>query len=136
MKEKKDKIRGLKDLQAAIQNLEEKRVALEAGIGEDFQVLQQSLKPSAIIKNTLHELKGSSDLGKGILRFAMALGAGYFSKRLISGKSAGMAKKAMGAAIQYAMMALVTKKTGAKETTSSDGSSFRVKRLLRQLLSI
>ncbi len=114
MKEKKEKITGLKDLQQELQKLEARRVALESGISDDFKVILQDLKPSTLIKNTFREVGSSSDLGKMVVRLALGLGVGYFSKRLITRKSAGMWGKAIGAALQYGMMALVARKSGHK----------------------
>lgn len=135
MKENKEKITGLKDLHAEIQRLESRKVALESGIRDDFQVIVEDLKPSTIIKNTLRGLRGSPDFSKGILRLAMALGAGYVSKKLITGKSAGMLGKVMGTAIQFGVMALAGKGSGTEDTSTPTGSGVRFKKILKKLFS-
>ena len=135
IKAKKEKITSLKDLHQTIETLETRRIALESDIKNDFQKIQEELKPSRIIKNTFRELRGSSDISKGILQFAIALAAGYFSKRLLVGKSAGMLKKVMGTALQYGMMALVARKADPRDLPPEGEAMTKGRRLLRKLFS-
>ena len=79
----------------------------------------EDLKPTNILKNTLHEVQQSTPLNHNLLKVAIGLGAGYFSRKLIVGNSAGFAKKALGAALQFGITSFVAK----KEDVSIDGVS-------------
>jgi hypothetical protein len=59
------------------------------------------------------------------------LGAGFFSKKLLVGKSAGMLKKTLGIALQYGIAALVAKK---KDKEEKSGSDTKRKNLLEKIL--
>ena len=130
--EKLGKISSVADLKQAVEKLEQKRVLLEEGIKEDVHSILEGLRPSNILKNTVHHLKESGEIRNNLLMIALGLGAGYFSKRLLVGKSAGVLKKTLGTALQYGIAALVSRKKNKEE--KSDRNPKR-KNLFGKILS-
>ena len=126
-------INSVAELDMAIKRLERKKLLLEENLKDDFHSLLQSLKPTNILKNTIHEVQESPELKHNLFKVALGLGAGYFSRKLVVGKSAGIVKKALGAALQYGITTFVAKKNGTEE--ESDPRS-KKKNLFKRILSI
>jgi len=126
-------INSVAELDMAIKRLERKKLLLEENLKDDFQSLLQSLKPTNILKNTIHEVQESPELKHNLFKVALGLGAGYFSRKLVVGKSAGIVKKALGAALQYGITTFVAKKNGKEEES---GPRSKKKNLFKRILSI
>lgn len=120
------------DLSIAIKRLERKCQILEEELKDDFYTILESLKPTNILKNTLHEIQESTPLKQNLLKVALGLGAGYFSRKLVIGKSAGIVKKALGAALQYGITNFIAK----KDDTEIDEYQPKRKNLLQRILSV
>ncbi|MEP7079144.1 MAG: hypothetical protein ABI784_00375 [Ginsengibacter sp.] len=128
-------IANTSDLSEAIRKLEVKRSLQEEGIREHAHDLLVSLKPTNIIKHTLGEVQESTSLKHNLLKVAIGLGAGYFSRKMIVGKSAGIVKKALGAAVQYGLTNFIAKKPDHDNDNTSYNSKPK-KSILKRLLSI
>ena len=128
------KINSLSELDMAIKRLERKRLLMEENLKDDFHTLLESLKPSNILKNTIHEVQESPELKHNLFRVALGLGAGYFSRKLVMGKSAGILKKALGTALQYGITNFVAKKNDTEEENGQPRS--KKKSLFKRILSI
>ena len=76
--EKLEAIANTTDLSVAIKRLERKRQRLEEELKDDFHTILQELKPTNLLKNTLHEIQESTPLKHNLLKVALGLGAGYF----------------------------------------------------------
>ena len=127
-------VSGTKDLEAAIKKLERKRMLMEEDLKDHFHVVLEDLKPANILKNTLHEVQESTPLKSNLLKIALGLGAGYFSRKLVVGKSTGLLKKALGTALQFGITQFVArKKDGDDENNFS--TQPKKKNLLRRILS-
>lgn len=130
--EKLDKIANAIDLTTAIKRLERRRMIMEEDLKDEFHVMLESLKPANILRNTIHEVQASTELKHNILKVALGLGAGYFSRKLVIGKSAGIVKKVLGTALQYGITNFV-----AKKNHSDDGGNYpKKKNLFKRILSI
>ncbi len=130
--EKLEAIANTTDLSIAIKRLERKRQRLEEELKDDFHIILQELKPTNLLKNTLHEIQESTPLKHNLLKVALGLGAGYFSRKLMIGKSAGIVKKALGTALQYGITNFIAK----KEDTETDEYRPKKKNLFQRILSI
>ena len=124
-----------KDLATAIKRLERKRMVMEEDLQNHFHVILEDLKPANIIKNTLHEVQESIPLKHNLLKIALGLGAGYFSRKLIVGKSAGLVKKVLGTALQFGITQFVAKKNDGSGEDNFE-STPKKKNLLKRILSI
>lgn len=128
---KLEKIASTSELDTAIKRLERKRMLMEEDMKDDFHEILVGLKPTNILKHTLHEVQESVDLKHNLFKVALGLGAGYFSKQLIVGKSAGLVKKALGTALQYGITQFVaTKKQDQNGHPTAPGKKNFFKRLL------
>lgn len=119
------------DLDAAIKKLESKRELMEEDLQDQFHLILEGLKPTNILKNTLHEVQQSTTLKRNLLKVALGLGAGYFSRKLVVGKSAGLVKKALGTALQFGITQFVAKKNGSEQVDRS-----KKKNIFKRILSI
>ncbi|KAA9042194.1 hypothetical protein FW778_09325 [Ginsengibacter hankyongi] len=130
---KLEQIANVSDLNAAIKRLERKKFLLEENLKDDFHSVLESLKPANILKHTLHEVQESTELKHNLFKVALGLGAGYFSRKLVVGKSAGILKKALGTALQYGITNFISKRND-----KDDEIGFRPKRknLFKRILSI
>ncbi|MEO8854340.1 MAG: hypothetical protein ABI359_11195 [Ginsengibacter sp.] len=131
--EKLEAIANTTDLSTAIKRLERRKFIMEEDLKDHFHILLEDLKPANILRNTLHEVQESTSLKHNLLKVAIGLGAGYFSRKMVIGKSAGFVKKALGTAIQYGITNFIAKK---KEDTEEDDLYPKKKNLLQRILSI
>jgi hypothetical protein len=108
---------------------------MEEDLKDHFHSLLDTLKPKNILKNTLEEIQESTPLKHNLLKLAVGLGAGYFSRKMVIGKSAGIVKKALGTALQYGVTQFVARKD---DNVDNDVYSTQPKRksLLKRILSI
>ena len=131
--EKLEVIANTTDLSTTIKRLERRKFIMEEDLKDHFHVLLDDLKPANIIKNTLHEVQESTSLKHNLLKVAIGLGAGYFSRKMVIGKSAGFVKKALGTALQYGITNFIAKK---KDDSAEDDLYPKKKNLLQRILSI
>ena len=134
--EKLEMIANTTDLSIAIKRLERRKSVIEEGLKDDFHTLLEDLKPKNILKHTLNEVQQSTQLKHNLLKVAVGLGAGYFSRKMIVGKSAGLDKKALGTALQYGITNFVAKKSDVTEENDYSSIQPKKKNLLQRILSI
>lgn len=133
--EKLEMIANTTDLETAIKRLERRKSIMEEDLKDHMHSILESLKPSNILKTTLHEVQESTPLKHNLFKVALGLGAGYFSRKMIVGKSAGIVKKALGTALQFGITQFIAKKD---DNNSNESSSFpsKKKNLLKRIFSI
>ena len=129
------KINDFTELNAAIKRLERKRAVLEDELKDEFHQVLENLKPANILRNTIHEVQESTELKHNLFKVALGLGAGYFSRKLVIGKSAGLVKKALGTALQYGITNFVARRNG-KGDEDNHHSPSKKKNLFKKILSI
>ena len=125
-------IANTSDLDTAIKRLERKRAIMEEDLKDHVHTILETLKPANILRHTIHEVQESTELKHNLFKVALGLGAGYFSRKLIIGKSAGLVKKALGTALQYGITNFVAKKNGKEDSSYQP----RKKNLFKRILSI
>ena len=128
---KLEKIANTTDLITAIKRLERRKFVQEEDLKDRFHNLAEDLKPKNILRNTIHEVQESTALKHNLLKVALGLGVGYFSRKLMVNKSAGFVKKALGTAVQYGITNFIAK----KDNVDIDEYP-RKKNLFRRILSI
>ncbi|MGN6194863.1 MAG: hypothetical protein ACTHOB_07990 [Ginsengibacter sp.] len=132
--EKLEMIASTSDLATAIKRLERKKAVMEEDLKDHFHILLEDLKPKNILKNTIDEVQESTELKHNLFKVALGLGAGYFSRKMVVGKSAGILKKALGTALQYGVTNFVAKKEDEDENVYN--AKPKKKNLLQRILSI
>ena len=130
--EKLEIITGASDLSTAIKRLERKKILMEEDLRDHMHLILESLKPVNLLKTTLNEVQESTPLKHNLLKIAIGLGAGYFSKKMIIGKSAGFVKKALGTALQYGITNFIAKKDDNTDVYPPN----RKRNLFKRILSI
>ncbi len=133
--DKLERITGASDLATAIRRLERKKMVMEEDMKDHMHSILESLKPANVLKTTLHEVQESTPLKHNLLKIALGLGAGYFSRKMIVGKSAGLVKKALGTALQFGVTQFVAKK-GYNSDEDNNGYPQKKKSLLKRIFSI
>ena len=103
------KFRSTTDLENAIKDLEKKKSYDEEALKIQFHQTLEIFKPSNILKNTVSEVAASPTFKHNLLNVAVGLGAGYLSKKVVVGKEAGLLKRTLGTALQFAVTSLVAK---------------------------
>ncbi len=130
--EKLEMIASTSDLEVAIKRLERKRALMEEDLKDHMHDILESLKPTNILRHTIHEVQESTELKHNLFKVAVGLGAGYFSRKLVIGKSAGLVKKALGTALQYGVTNFVARKK-PKDDYAAPSTK---KNLFKRILSI
>ncbi|MDQ2718913.1 MAG: hypothetical protein M3Z26_04015 [Bacteroidota bacterium] len=134
--DKLEMIANTTDLSTAIKRLERKRAIMEEDLKDHMHNILESLKPTNILKTTLHEVQESTPLKHNLLKVAIGLGAGYFSRKMVIGKSAGIVKKALGTALQFGITQFIAKKGGSNPEDSYNQDYPKKKSLLKRVFSI
>jgi hypothetical protein len=132
--EKLENIASTSDLETAIKRLERRKMVMEEDLKDHMHIILESLRPANLLRTTVHEVQESTPLKHNLLKIAVGLGAGYFSRKMVVGKSAGIVKKALGTALQYGITNFVAKKNDAEDDSASH--SPKKKSLLKRILSI
>lgn len=130
--EKLEKIANTTDLKTAIEKLKAKTTLQENLMKDQFHDILVSLKPTNILKATIHEIQETPKLKGNLFKIALGLGAGYFSRKMLVGKSAGIVKKALGAALQYGVTQVIATKPEGNGLTHLP----KKKNLFKRILSI
>lgn len=107
------------DLHDAISTLEQKRNIQQAELEQEVADVLESLKPSNIIKNSVHNIFSSAETKSNILNSAIGLGSGLLSKKLLVGPATSVFKKAIGAAVQFGVAGLIAKNAEAIKSKGS-----------------
>lgn len=131
--QKLEKVANTTDLNTAIKKLTRKVELQEADIQDHIHTILVSLKPTNLLKTTIHEVQESTQLKHNLFKVALGLGAGYFSRKMVVGKSAGIVKKALGTVLQYGVTQFVSKKDGRE---NNNVQRTKKKNLLQRILSI
>jgi hypothetical protein len=129
---KLEKVANTTELNTAIKRLQRKVQLQESDIQDQVHTILVSLKPTNLLKTTLHEVQESTELKHNLFRVALGLGAGYLSQKMVVGKSAGLIKKALGTALQFGVTQFVSKKNNNSNTynTPPTGKKSLLKRIL------
>jgi hypothetical protein len=74
---------------------------------EQFKITYESLKPANLLKSTLKDLAGPSDLKNNLLETMVSILTGYLSNKVLVGKKSSVFKKLLGLLLQYGVTNLV-----------------------------
>ena len=99
-------------LKEAIFELEIRKKEQGRTIKEKFYIIKENLKPANIIRNTFDEVATSPRLRLNLLGAVVGLGAAYFSRRLVVGRSVNVLRKILGSVLQLGISAVVASKPG------------------------
>lgn len=97
-------------LDLAIELLEQKRDLQLMDLKNQLLATYQSVKPINILNQTLEDFKESTVVKSNLLQSVVSLAGGYFSKKLVIGKTHSTLKKLLGYALQYGVTNFIAKK--------------------------
>lgn len=97
------KIDSKASLNAAIIELEKKKILQEEELIDQYRLTRESLTPINLIKSGISKLGEMPGIGEGILKTAAGLGVGILSKKLFLGKSPTILKKLLGGVFEFAV---------------------------------
>jgi hypothetical protein len=103
-------------LKEAIFELEIKKKEQGQTIKEQFHVIKENLRPANIIRNTFEEVAASPKLRINLMGALVGLGAAYFSRKLVVGKSASTFRNILGSVLQLGISAVVASKPGVLQS--------------------
>ena len=101
------------DLKVAIKRLEQQSELQKEIVVEQFHKTYESLKPINLLKSSLNKVVRAPGVVENIINATLGLGAGVFSKKLLIGKSTGILKKLLGAAVEFGVAGLISKNSGS-----------------------
>ena len=107
---KTSKINMNATLDEAIVYLESKRERELIDLKNQVDYTIESLKPINLLNDTIASFTGNSETKQSILESILSISGGYFSKKLIMGKSNSFIKKILGYVLQYGVTSFISKK--------------------------
>ena len=93
-------INNSKELQAAIVELEKRRVIQESLLKEQFSAVKESLKPVNMIKRTISKITHTPEIRDGVLKTVAGVGLGLLTKNMFIGKAYPVVKSLFGNAVE------------------------------------
>lgn len=88
------------ELQAAIVELEKRKVIQESLLKEQFGAVKESLKPINMIKSTFSKITHTPEIRNGILKTVAGVGFGLLTKNMFIGKALPVVKSLLGTAVE------------------------------------
>lgn len=108
-------------LAEAIRLLENRRVSQEDSLKEHWELTLTNLNPITILKKSINDTFSSPDIKSILLKGAIGLATGFFTKKLIIGSSHSALKAVIGTIAQTGATSLAFKNT---DDIKSKGASF------------
>ena len=113
-------INNAADLEAAIKRLQNKGNLQKDMVIDQFKEATDSLKPINLLKSSLNKVVHAPGLVEKIIDATVGLGAGVLSKKLLIGKSTGIAKKLLGTALEFGVAGLISKNSAGIKATGME----------------
>lgn len=90
------KITNSTDLKEAIKLLEEKKIAQQELLMEEFNYTKEKLKPSNVIRNIFNQIITGPNMIRTVLITSLGLTAGYITKKYFQGLTGRLFRKIIG----------------------------------------
>tara|TARA_R110002096_G_scaffold431563_1_gene646970 strand:- start:10218 stop:10547 length:330 start_codon:yes stop_codon:yes gene_type:complete len=97
------------ELEARIMALENKQKVQFSVLKTELNHAYLQLKPSKLLSRAIEDIKETPKAKKNLFEVLISVAGGYFSKRLIVGKSNSMFKSLFGYTIQYLSTKVISK---------------------------
>lgn len=102
-------------LDRAIAELELQRTLKFLELKQQLNLTYESIKPINILKQSLVDFKESTDVKSNLFQSVISIAGGYFSKKLLVGKSHSTFKKIVGYIVQYGVTNFISKKVDSNQ---------------------
>ncbi|MDO7171923.1 hypothetical protein [Mariniflexile sp. AS56] len=116
MKKPKNQIELLND---AMVLLEKRRRMEYEDLRLQFHETTEAFRPINIFNQTVKDFRQSPDVKTNLLETILSISGGYFSKKIIVGKSSSLVKRVLGYALQYAVTNFISKKVGTEKDSEA-----------------
>ncbi len=103
------KITNALELEQEIAFLELQQAEDLTALKDQFRATYESLKPINLILNSIKDISSAPDLKGNLLNSALAIGIGYFSKKVWVGGTINPLKQIAGTLLQFGVTNLVSK---------------------------
>jgi hypothetical protein len=103
------KITNAFELEQEIAFLEIQQAEDLTALKDQFRATYESLKPINLILNSLKDISSAPDLKGNLLNTALAIGAGFLSKKALVGGTINPFKQLAGTLLQLGVTSLVSK---------------------------
>ncbi|MFI0428222.1 hypothetical protein [Mariniflexile sp. HMF6888] len=110
MKKSKNQIESLND---AMVLLEKRRRKEYEDLKLQFYETSESFRPINIFNQAVRDFREFPEVKTNLFETILSVTGGYFSKKIIVGKSNSFIKKISGYVLQYAVTNFISKKVGA-----------------------
>ena len=104
-------INNSQDLDAAIIELEKRKVIQESILKEQFHAVKESMKPLNFIKRQFSKLTHTPEIRDGVFKTVAGVGIGLLTKNTLLGRTIPLVKSLFGEAVENSVDRTV--KTGA-----------------------
>jgi hypothetical protein len=94
-------------LKESIRLLEIKQAEEGKILKEQFRLTYESLKPANLIKSTLKELAGTSELKTNLFETIVSILTGYLTKKILVSSKSNIFMKMLGVLLQYGVTNVV-----------------------------
>lgn len=82
-------------------------------LNQQFRIVQESIKPTNLIKTTINEIVKVPELRNNLLSNLIGLSTGFISKKIMVGGSKSPIKKILGTLVQFFITNVVSKHSDA-----------------------
>ncbi len=113
------KLSYLERLDQTIAELEIKREVNRKLLREEFKMAYESIKPANLIRNAIHQVTGSKELRENIVNYALGMGAGYLTKKVLIRGSKNPVRNIIGNILQFGISNVVSKKSDIIRTAGT-----------------
>lgn len=96
-------IRNKADLEAAIMELEQRKLLQEKELMEQFKTTRESLQPMNLIKETLKKITNNSNIPEELIKTITGIAVALLSKKMLMGKSSSLFRKILAGALEFAV---------------------------------
>ena len=100
-------------LDEAISSLKNQRESEFCDLKDQFYETSEHFRPINILNETIKDLRESPILKTNLFETIISVTGGYFSRKMIIGKSNSVIKKLIGYVLQYSVTSLISKKVSA-----------------------
>ena len=97
-------------LDEAIARLEYRRQIEYQDLKAQFHETTETFKPANIFNQTIKDLRELPEIKSNLLQTVLSIAGGYFSKKIVLGKTNTFTKSILGYVLQYAVTNFISKK--------------------------
>lgn len=91
-----EKITSTAELKNAIRMLEERKIADQELLREEFEYVKEKLKPANVVRSTFHQVFTGPNLVRTIMIVSVGITAAYISKKYFQGLTGRLLRRVLG----------------------------------------